>query len=84
MNRRAKMERALRRRNLALNIDLAYTSLRSHLADAVKCRDKHANNEFHARCCRDYAQILYTDAIELYALTKQDFKRKYDDLCNPI
>lgn len=78
-NQLAKKERAERRRNLARAIDLTWSSLRSHLADAVTRRDNHyGNEEFHARATREYSEVIYSLSVELEAVTKQDFKREYD------
>ena len=80
----AKAYRASRRVDLARAIDREWSSLRSHLADVIKCRDKHANENFHAECVRDYAYNMSTLATELYELTKQDFPKKFETLCEPI
>lgn len=80
----SKRERALRRRNLARAIDLTWSSLRSHLADAVTRRRIHGNEEWNARCVREYAEVQYTLAVELHELTKRDFRRDFMNLSDAI
>lgn len=70
---RGKAARTERRRQLAQAIDLTWESLRSHLADSVQCRRGGGNEEWQARCVKDYAKVIYTLSVELHELTKQDF-----------
>jgi hypothetical protein len=78
----AKRDRAERRRNLARAIDLTWSALRTHLADTVEARE--ANPEWQARCCREYAEVIYSLAVELHELTKKDFGRNFVPLNEPI
>lgn len=74
--------RDLRRRNLARAISLAYSSLHTHLADSVSVPKKkinaHGNEEWNAKCVREYAEIIYTTAVELHELTKKDFPELFE------
>jgi hypothetical protein len=86
----AKQERAQRRTNLARSIDLAWESLRTHLADAAhtKKRKREAraktNERWEASCVREYAEIIHTAAVELHELTKIDFPDKHESMNEPI
>lgn len=82
----AKKYRESRRRNLGIAIDLAWISLRTHLADAVKT-NVHANSgneRWHAQCVNEYAQMIYTGSIELLELTKIDFAEKFSPVNRPL
>jgi hypothetical protein len=72
-----KKDRANRRKVLAISIKKAWESLDSHLSDSVVAdraeRKQGANEEWHARCCLDYATIIYGSARELHELAKIDF-----------
>jgi len=86
----AKEERAERRTNLARSIDLAWASLRTHLADAAhfKKRKREAraktNERWEAGCVREYAEIIHTSAVELHELTKIDFPDDHEAMNEPI
>lgn len=71
--------RAARRKILAHALELTYDSLRSHLSDAVKChrQPNNGNEEWHARCVREYATTIYALGVELHELTKIDFAEKF-------
>lgn len=86
MSRLARTYRADRRRNLGIAIDHAWSSLRSHLSDAVKTavHPNAGNERWHAQCCFEYAQIIYTNATELYELTKVDFPEAFTPQNTPI
>lgn len=58
-----------RRRNIALAIRKLWESLNSHLGYAVRCRERGANEKWHARCCHDYGHGINTLTRELVALT---------------
>ena len=80
-----KQQRAVRRRNLGRSIDLLWTSLRSHLADAVKSRRGDRGEAWQALCVREYAESIYTAAVELHELTKIDFPPdRYYSMNKPI
>lgn len=77
IRKKQRIDRYHRRRSLAISADKAWESLRSHLADAVKCKKikgDPANEEWHARCCLDYAAIIYSTTRELHELAKLDFR----------
>jgi len=74
----AKKQRSQRRRNLARAIDLTWSSLRTHLADAVKSRGRDGNEEWQARTSREYAEVIYTLSVELHELTKVDYREQYE------
>src|ERR1700747_3406785 len=86
----AKQERAARRIEIAKSIDLAWASLRTHLADAAcfKKRKHEAraktNERWEASCVREYAQIINTLAVELHELTKLDFPDDHESMNEPI
>lgn len=69
-----KRQRAERRRNCARAIDLTWSSLRSHLSCAVIAREHGGNEEWEARCVREYAEVMYALSVELHELSKVDFK----------
>lgn len=71
--KKAKRDRAKRRKALLRAIKLAWSSLDSHLGSAVKCRQDDANEEWHARCCREYSEMITTSCVELHELAKIDF-----------
>lgn len=76
--RAARLARDTRRKNLARAINLAYGSLQTHLADSVAVPKKklvgtRGNEEWNARCVREYAEIIYTSSVELHELAKKDF-----------
>lgn len=80
----SRQERALRRRNVARAITLAYDSLRTHLCDAVKVpRMKNigmrGNEEWNSKCVREYAEVIYTLSVELHELAKVDFPETHED-----
>ena len=72
----------MRRRNLARGIDLTWTSLRSHLADAVLMDNKkgRGNPRWEALCTREYAEVIYSLSVELHELTKIDFPDIYESM----
>ena len=82
MKAKAKLQRLQRRKNLARAIDLTCSSLLSHLPETISTQD--GNPEWHARCARDYAEILYTLSVELRELAMQDFEPKYDYYGKPL
>jgi hypothetical protein len=73
-----KKQRAERRRSIARAMDMQWESLRSHLAAAVDVKDKSGNEEWQARCVREYAYTINVLAIELHELARKDFKRKHE------
>lgn len=81
-----KLERAARRRSLAQAIDLQWSSLRSHLADAAQIRGGAgcANERWHAQCVREYAFAIHAMSVELHELAKFDFKEDFSTLSEPI
>jgi hypothetical protein len=72
----ARRDRARRRTNIARAIDSTWSSLRTHLSGAVKRdgRDAIGNEEFEARCVREYAETIQTLSIELHELARRDFR----------
>jgi hypothetical protein len=82
--RKARLARDTRRANLARSIDLAWRSLRTHLVDSVdvpkKKINERGNEEWNARCVREYAEIIYTTSVELHELAKKDFPVHFEDL----
>lgn len=86
--KKAREERTQRRKNIARAIELTWNALRTHLADGVTVPSEHGelrgNEEWNARCVREYGEILYTLSVELHELTKTDFKVLYEDLQKAI
>lgn len=86
----AKQERAQRRADLAKSIDIAWESLRTHLADAAHCKKRkrearaRTNERWEASCVLDYAKIIHTAATELHELTKIDFPDDHEPMNEPI
>lgn len=72
--------RAVRRRNLGISLDFVWDSLRTHLADAVKCCEAGGNEEWHARCVREYGHVIMALSVELHEVTSVDFPRKMESL----
>ncbi len=79
---KAKQDRTVRRRNLARAMDLTWSSLRTHLADAVTAEKKRGrgNPRWESLCTREYAEVIYTLSVELNELTKVDFDDVYEAL----
>jgi len=84
MKKTAKAKRAIRRGDLACAIELEWESLRSHLSAAVKCASKDGNEEWHARCVRDYAKIMLVLAQELHELAMEDFPVSFTSADGPL
>src|SRR5580704_14871282 len=85
---KSRDDRAQRRKNLARCIDLAWASLRTHLADTVSVTigksETRGNERWNAKCVRDYGEIIYVLSVELHALTTLDFPDCYEDLQKTI
>ncbi len=85
-----KQDRATRRADLARSIDIAWESLRTHLADAAHCKKRkrearaRTNERWEASCVLEYAEIIRTSAKELHELTKIDFPDNHEAMNEPI
>lgn len=77
-----KLERIQRRFNLARAIKHSYGSLQTHLYDSVNpCPRSHArgNEEWNARCVREYGETIYTLSVELHELARIDSPETFTD-----
>lgn len=84
MKKPEKLSKRNRRKNLTRAIELAWTSLFSHLDGSIsRPRNKkvleHAGDEyFNATCVQEYAEIILICATELRMLTKDTTKCSTD------
>jgi hypothetical protein len=84
MKKPEKLNKVCRRRNLCRAIELAWSSLFSHLDSSInapKCKKirVHSGDEyFNATCVQEYAEIILICATELRLLTKDTEKCSTD------
>lgn len=75
--KRPKLSNQERRTDLVRAIEIAWSSLETHLESSIKSPRKkkvreHAGNEkFNAACVREYAEIISICAVELEHLTHE-------------